>query len=136
MTTSFNRVETKWNADEEKLRIVMDIETSLESAFLSYDLEAIYNLLRAYRRHTRPKFNAVEQKEIDNAMNDLTTSLQEYNRNKNEELKIKFYLGAEDLFLKISQNVKNLEFIIGKEKMQVMLYYKNTNGRPKREILL
>lgn len=106
MTTSFNRVETKWNADEEKLRIVMDIETSLESAFLSYDLEAIYNLLRAYRRHTRPKFSDKEQKGIDEAINVLTTTLQEYNKNKSETLKIKFYLGAEDLFLKISQSVK------------------------------
>jgi len=103
---TFNKIETKWNADDEKLEIVIELEKNLEDAFLSFDFDAIYTLLRAYRRQTLPKFVLTEQKNINTKMDSLTESLQKYQTQKTEKLKKEFYINAEDLFLQISQLLK------------------------------
>lgn len=107
MESSFNKVETKWNADNEKYSMVMEIETALETAFLSFDYEQIYNLIRAYRRQTYPKFKVKEQKQIDTDLDTLTKSLEAYKKLKTTEAGKNFYLEAEKLTLYISQLLKN-----------------------------
>lgn len=104
--SDFNKVETKWNADDQKLQILMQLETSLEEAFLTFDFDSIYYLLRGYRRHTAPKFGADDRKTIAEELDKLSLILLEYKKYKTEELKNKFYLGAEDFFLTISQALK------------------------------
>lgn len=104
--SDYNKTETKWNTDNEKYSIVMEIEVGLEQAFLTFKTDDIYNLLRAYRRQTLPKFKSTEQTKINNSLNKLTETLTEYNKMKSDLLSKKFYLEAEELFLYISQLLK------------------------------
>lgn len=99
-------VETKWNADEQKLYILMAIEDELGMAFLNYDYDAIYRLLRVYRLHTNPKFSLKEQEGIKQKLVELSNILTKYKKEKSEELIRNFYLNAENLFLIISQGLK------------------------------
>lgn len=98
--------ETKWNADDQKLAILMNIEDSLESAFLEWDFDAIYAFLRSYRRHALPKFGLKDQEKINEKIEALSNTLNIYKIEKKPEQKSKFYLDAEDLFLFISQKLK------------------------------
>ena len=103
---SFTNPETKWNADDQKLSIVMNIEDALASSFLEWDLEGIYQLLRLYRLQTNPKFKKTIQDEIESELNILSSLLREYIKSEEEKTKEEFYKKAEDLFLKISQELK------------------------------
>lgn len=98
--------ETKWNSDEEKLQMVMAIELALEESFMQWDLENIYSLLRAYRRQTAPKFSEKSQEDLTNQLKKISTKLEDYRRTKKEIDKKIFYDSAEDLFLKISNALK------------------------------
>lgn len=98
--------ETKWNADDQKLLMVMNIEDALVNSFIEWDLDGIYILLRAYRLQTNPKFNGTEQKQITDTLDILSNLLIDYNKSKSEKNRKDFYLMAEELFLEISQRLK------------------------------
>ena len=104
--SDFNKVETKWNTDNQKYSIVMEIEEALETAFITFSMDDIFNLLRAYRRQTRPKFSKTDQKKIDDDLEKLTEALEKYKQQNTLNLKKDFYLEAEKLFLFISQLLK------------------------------
>jgi hypothetical protein len=103
---TFDSVETKWNADNEKLRILMTIEMQLEEAFLDCDVNEIYKWLGSYRRHANTKFRKAEQDEIIELFDELKKRLEKANKDKDEESIGSFYSYAEGLFLKISQKIK------------------------------
>lgn len=121
--SDYNKVETKWNADSEKFMMIMDIEKSLEESFLSYDLDNIYNLLRAYRRQTNTKFIQTSQEELSKDLNVLSNLLSKFKQDRTEINKINFYLYAEDFFLKISQALKKagVYFREGKDASNAVL---------------
>jgi hypothetical protein len=104
--SDWNRIETKWNADDDKFRIIMEIERELEIAFTTYDLSAIYTLLRSYRRQTNCKFNTNAQGKIEEEMVELSNLFNNYKKTKSEESRKQFYLSAENFFLNISQALK------------------------------
>lgn len=103
----YDKIETKWNADEEKLRIILEIEKGLTNAFLNYNLEDIYLLLRSYRLHCDSKFKDGTKEELEKELNELSVSLENYKKTKQIKFKKDFYLKAEDYFLKISNLLKN-----------------------------
>lgn len=98
--------ETKWNADDQKLMMVMNIEDALVNSFLEWDLENIYMLLRVYRLQTNPKFSQIEQDKIEKQLDNISFLLNRYNQFKYEKDMKDFYHVAEELFLKISQGLK------------------------------
>ena len=104
--SDFNKVETKWNTDNQKYSVVMEIEEALEMAFLTFALDDIYNLLRAYRRQTLPKFKKTDQDKIDKDLENLSITLQEFKKQNSVYLQKEYYLKAENLFLYISQLLK------------------------------
>ncbi len=102
----YDKIEVKWNADEEKLKILLSIERELTSAFLNYELDEIYTLLRVYRIHASTKFSATIQQSIKNELDELSLILDKYKRTRNKEIQKKYYLTAENYFLKISNLLK------------------------------
>jgi hypothetical protein len=103
---AFNSVETKWNADDSKLHMLMEIEAELEETFLNYDYNGIYKWLGSYRRHANAKFRTGEQNEIKELFDELTNRLIKLDNEKSVEAQTNFYSYAEGLFLKISQKLK------------------------------
>ena len=106
----FNSVETKWNADDEKFIIVMSIEDKLTNAFMNYDYQNIYTFLRVYRLHTAPKFDSKIQDNMKETLEELSKLLKSLVEKKSEDDAKEFYLKAEELFLEISQNLKESGF--------------------------
>lgn len=105
--SDWNTVETKWNADQEKFLMIMDIEKALEEAFITYDIDNIYTLLRAYRRQTQTKFEEKAQKILQTDIDEISRKYEKYKKDKSENNKKDFYLYAEGFFLGISQALKN-----------------------------
>lgn len=103
---AFNNVETKWNADDQKLHMLMEIEAELEESFLNYNFEDIYKWLGSYRRHSNSKFRKTEQEEIKNHFEELDIKFKELKKETNIKNATIFYSFAEGLFLKISQKLK------------------------------
>lgn len=105
-TMGFNTVETKWNADEQKLRMLMEIEAELEDAFLNKDATKIWDYMGSYRRHAITKFTAGTQKVLNADYELLSKKLEKFLEDKSEKTFNDFYAFAEGLFIKISQNIK------------------------------
>lgn len=103
---AINTIETKWNADEYKVSLLMNIEEELENAFLNYDCDQIYSLLRSYRRQTNPKFRGKVQEDIKEKLGKLSKKLIEMKKAKDRKGVEEFYQEAEELFLVISQKLK------------------------------
>jgi hypothetical protein len=103
---AFNSVETKWNADDEKLHMLMEIEANLENAFIDNDLRGIYKYLGAYRRHSVTKFGTTDQNSINENFNELTEKFNKVFTDKDIASQTNFYSYAEGLFLTISQKLK------------------------------
>jgi hypothetical protein len=104
--TGFNSVETKWNADNEKMDILMQLETALTESFTSYDYESIYSLLRAYRLNADPKFSSNEREKIKTKLENITKLYNSLKANKAPEVASEFFLEAEEFFLTISRGLK------------------------------
>lgn len=104
--TGFNSVETKWNADNEKMDILMQLETTLTEAFTSYNYEAIYSLLRSYRLNADPKFNKTERENIKVKLDKITELYNTLKKTKTKEDASEFFLQAEEFFLIISRGLK------------------------------
>jgi hypothetical protein len=103
---AFYSVETKWNADDQKLHMLMEIEAELEEGFLEKDHQKIWDFLGAYRRHSLSKFRITEQKEINSLFEELKEKYNNFLENKYVENFNSFYSFAEGLFLAISQKIK------------------------------
>jgi len=104
--SGFNSVETKWNADNEKMAIVISLEQNLTEAFAEYDYDKIYTLLRVYRLNADPKFNDTDRKTIKKDLDNLSKKLILFQETKKEEDLKEFFLLAEDFFLAISRGLK------------------------------
>lgn len=102
----FNTVETKWNADEQKLKMLMEIEGELEEAFLTKDAPKIYDYMGSYRRHSITKFTNGIQKTINENFETLSLKFQNFLKEKDEKSFNSFYAFAEGLFINISQKIK------------------------------
>jgi hypothetical protein len=98
--------ETKWNADDQKIKLLMEIETSLEESFLNKDAEEIYDYLGAYRRQSYPKFKSTIQTEIDQHFKELEKRYLNYCKDRKMKNFNKYYSWAEATFLHISQKIK------------------------------
>lgn len=107
---SFDKIETKWNADEEKLKIIMGIEKEITYAFINYNLEDVYTLLRAYRIHATTKFKQPIKDDLTNELNKISELLEEHKKVTNPikkiETKKKFIIKSEEYFIKISSLLK------------------------------
>jgi hypothetical protein len=99
-------VETKWNADDQKLHMLMEIEAELEEAFINSDFEKIWIFMGSYRRHSNTKFGLNEQKEINTCFEELKDRYSLVLEKKDVNSISNFYSYAEGLFLKISQKLK------------------------------
>lgn len=102
----FNAVETKWNADDQKLHMLMEIEANLEEAFLDKNYIEIWNFLGGYRRQSITKFKENEKKEIDECFEELEKRYSKFLEDKNPFNFNKFYSYAEGLMINISQKLK------------------------------
>ncbi len=102
----YDKIETKWNADEEKLKIILSIEREITGAFLNYNLDEIYNLLRVYRIHASSKFKKVTNEELTEELNEISCILNKYKLTKQINLKKEFFIRAEKYFMKISSLLK------------------------------
>jgi len=98
--------ETKWNADDQKIKILMEIEAELEEGFLNKDVDAINDFLWAYRRQIFPKFKDSVQKYINENFEKLEKTYNEFKKTKRVEDYNKFYSLADGIFLYISQKIK------------------------------
>jgi hypothetical protein len=103
---SFTSPETKWNADDQKITLLMEIEAELEEGFITKDIEKIFDYIGAYRRQTYPKFINRIKNEIDKYFIELENLYITYRKNRRPEDFNRFYTRAEHLFLYISQKVK------------------------------
>ena len=107
--TGFNTtVQTQWNADNEKILMLMSIEKSLEEAFYKYDYEEIYKLIRAYTRQVDCKFLPTSAKILwDNINKDITPLISKIRaKSASVEEKNEFYNECEQHFLTISRKLK------------------------------
>lgn len=102
----YDKIETKWNADEEKLKIILSIEREITGAFLNYNLDEIYNLLRVYRIHASSKFKKPTNEELTEELNEISCILNKYKLTKQINLKKDFFIRAEKYFMKISSLLK------------------------------
>lgn len=102
--------QTEWNADDDKLRLILAIEASLEEAFINYSYEDIYIYSRAYKREVVAKFSGKDNETVLKNINELMKKLTEkYKRlleTKTDIAKNDFYVTAEELFEYISSQLK------------------------------
>lgn len=102
---TFN-IETKWNADNEKMTILLNLEDQITQALMEYDYGRIYSLLRVYRLNADPKFSNKEQPKLEEEMDKLTNSFLRLQKDNSDINKSTFVLLAENFFLKISRGLK------------------------------
>lgn len=103
---SFNTVETKWNADNEKMDIIMQLESAITEAFTSYDYDSLFSLLRVYRLNADPKFSKTSRDELKKDIEKITELYNTLKETKTLESASAFYLEAEEFFLAISRGLK------------------------------
>jgi len=99
-------VETKWNADNEKMAIIIALEQKLTEAFTKYDYGEVYTLLRVYRLNADPKFSETSRAEIAKDLDKLSIIFSKLKKEYKEETAQAFMLDAEDFFLSISRGLK------------------------------
>jgi hypothetical protein len=98
--------ETKWNADDTKIQLLMEIERNLEESFLNKSADDIFDYLGSYRRQSFPKFILGVQKRFNEAFVKLENAYIEYKNDKTPQGFNKFYTLAESFYLDVSQKIK------------------------------
>lgn len=116
-------VETKWNADNEKMAMIIDLEANLSEAFANYDYSTIYTLLRVYRLNTDPKFSDTDRDTLEKYLGEISKLFYKLKKENSDENAQAFMLKAEDFFLSISRALKRagIYFREGKSAQHAIL---------------